>query len=407
VPSFIRTGLPLASMVVFAIASGASGCGADSGGGVGTGAFSGAGAQAGSGAGGTGGLNLGGSSGTGIDGGGGTGGLDFDSGCAAETHKGELIPANLLFVIDRSGSMNCNLPTDGQSTAECESFPAPKDPAKDTKWKLTRDALKLAITNLKAAGNTSAGLDVFPNAGSDCLVDSDPNINVVDLNDTQEVALHTFLDNVAPQGKTPLTGATILSYAHLQQKIKQGSLPGNKFVVLLTDGFETCGGDISELLQKYVPGAADWGMRTFVIGVPGSEDGRALLSQIAYLGGTAKSANCVHDPAPANVGDCHFDMTKSQNFSQDLQAALNAISGTVLSCELDMPQPKGGLPDYNNVKVLIGSGEIPSAQGQNCDTANGWQYNQDKTKIFLCGSACEAAKQPTATVQIYVPCGIQ
>jgi hypothetical protein len=403
VPSFIRIGLPLTSLVALVMAA----CGADSGGGFGTGAASGTGAVGGSTSGGSGGINLGGTSGSGIDGGGGTGGLDLDAGCAAETHQGELIPANLLFVIDRSGSMNCNLPADGQSTAECESFPAPKDATKPTKWALTRDALKLAIDNLQAAGNTAAGLDVFPNEGSECLVDSNPNIDVLDLSNTQKVALHTFLDNVTPQGKTPLAGATILAYAHLLEKLKQGGLGGNKFVVLLTDGFETCKPDeIPKLLQQDVPNAALLGIRTFVIGVPGSEDGRALLSQIAYTGGTAKSPTCVHDPLPNNVGDCHFDMTKSQNFSQDLQAALNAISGTVLSCELDMPTPKGGLPDYNNVKVLIGGDEIASAPGS-CDSGNGWQYNQDKTKIFLCGTACDAAKQPNATVQIYVPCGIQ
>jgi hypothetical protein len=144
-----------------------------------------------------------------------------------------------------------------------------------------------------------------------------------------------------------------------------------------------------------------------VIGVPGSEDGRALLSQMAYLGGTPKSATCKHDPAPNNVGDCHFDMTTSQNFSADLKAALTAISGTALSCELDMPQPEGGgLPDYDKVKVIINGTDVNPAQGGDCSQANGWQYNADKTKIFLCGSACDQAKQPNASVQIYVPCAI-
>jgi hypothetical protein len=403
--------LLLGSVLPFVIASGCGG-GGDGDGSGGSSAFGGSSAAGGSSAtGGSGGtIGVGGSSGTiNVDGGGASGGFNPDSGCAAATVQGTLIPANLMFVIDRSGSMNCNLPSDGQSTAECENFPTKKFPALASKWELTRDALKLAFDDLTTSGNSSAGLDMFPNEGSECLVDQTPNISIQTLDATHNTTLDTFLDNVNPQGKTPIAGATILSYAHLYEQIQQNALVGNKFVVLLTDGFETCKPEeLPKLLSQDIPNANNQlGIKTFVIGVPGSEDGRALLSQMAFIGGTAKTTSCVHDPAPNNVGDCHYDMTTSANFGQDLVDALKAISGTVLSCELDMPQPSGGgLPDYNGVKVWVDGNEATPQQGQDCSQSNGWQYNADKTKILLCGSACDDAKQPNAKVEIYVPCGI-
>ncbi len=349
-------------------------------------------------------LNLGGSSGSSSTGG--TGVIDPDAGCATSKLNGTLIPANLLFVVDRSGSMKCNLPQDGQTTANCEKFPKKLDPAKPSKWELTRAALESALSQLQQGGNVSAGLVVFPADGSNCTVNKTPNVPIASLDSTggQVATISTFLDNETPGGSTPLAGADIEGYAYILSQWSK--LPGNKFVVLLTDGFETCSPDsLPDLLTKEVPQATSIGIRTFVIGVPGSEDGRALLSQIAYIGGTPKSSSCTHNPSPANVGDCHFDMTTSSNFSQDLQDALKKISGTVLSCELDVPKnPSGGGVDPTKVNVTINGKVVNQDTSTTCDKADGWQYNSTKTKIELCGSACTNAKQPNATVQVVLGC---
>ena len=225
------------------------------------------------------------------------GGIQPDAGCASATLTGDLIPANLLFVVDRSGSMKCNLPQDGQTTAECEKFPQKKYPTKPSKWELTKAALESALGQLQTGGNVSAGLTVFPADGSNCSVNQTPSYGVKLLDSGQTTAISTILDAETPGGSTPLAGATIDSYAYLVSQWK--NLPGNKFVVLLTDGFETCKpAEIPKLLTQDVPNATKIGIRTFVIGVPGSEDGRALLSQIAYLGGTAKDPE-LHTRCPA------------------------------------------------------------------------------------------------------------
>src|SRR5262245_31052761 len=46
----------------------------------------------------------------------------FDAACAATTVAARRAPANILFIVDRSGSMNCN-PPPTQTSAQCEQFP--------------------------------------------------------------------------------------------------------------------------------------------------------------------------------------------------------------------------------------------------------------------------------------------
>jgi hypothetical protein len=391
-------------------------CGSDSAppnyvdpGGAGQGASSGVGAI-----GGASGSSVGGSINT-DSGRGGAGGIRPDSGCASAEVTGRLDTANLLFVIDRSGSMNCNLPEHGQTTQRCAAFPAKDYPNQPSKWELTRDALKAAFGRLQMNGNARVGINMFPIPGTDCRpweqTQADPpepipNIDVQNLDAAHNTGLATFLDGVMPGGQTPIAGATILGYRYLQSRIVSGSLDGNFFLVLMTDGAETCSTDaLPELLKNpdgFVYNAGLLGIPTFVIGAPGSEEARGLLSEIAYIGGTARSAGCSHAPT-GNVGDCHFDMTRSTDFAADLTAALNAINTTVLSCELDVPT--GANVDRSKVNIEIGGTTIGKDDRSACGTANGWQYKAgDPSKIELCGSACATAKTPGATLKIVLGC---
>ncbi len=350
-----------------------------------------------------------------IDGGGngGTGGLNPDSGCASESVSGDRVPANMLFVIDRSGSMKCN-PPPTQDSNQCESRPEKLNPAINSKWEDTRLALEAALEQLSAQPNISVGVNMFPR-DSQCAVTGTPNIQVNPLNATQLAGIKAFFGTVDPAGRTPLAGASILSYGHLLAQLRAGNLPGNKFIVLITDGFETCApSELNKLVNVDVPNATALNFRTFVIGAPGSEGARSLLSQIAKAGGTAASSSCVADSSGSpEVGDCHFDLTNvstPQDFADQLSQALEQISGSVLTCEFDIPSsPTGGEVDLNKVNVKVTpDGQTPidlEKDTANCDTtANGWQYNADGTKIVLCGAACDTAKEPGSAVQIVLGC---
>jgi hypothetical protein len=319
--------------------------------------------------------------------------------------SGDLKAANLLFVVDQSGSMNCNLPQDGQSSEDCEAMPAKLDPDLPSKWELTQVALEDAFDALQGSGvPVSVGLTMFP-VDRVCGVQDEPHVSIARLNDAHNQDIDDFLATVDPGGNTPLAGATILAYQHLSERLRAGELTGNVFVVLLTDGFETCKEEeLDKLLEQDVPNARLFDIRTFVIGAPGSEDARALLSQIAWAGGTAPSAGCDHEAEPPDFGDCHFDMTESENFAEDLAATLEAISGTVLACELDVPTtPTGGGVDLNKVNVDIND-EPYSPTDCSEEGNSGWQYTEDNTRIILCGDACDAAQEPDATVSIVLGC---
>jgi hypothetical protein len=398
-----------ASYVVSLLFVSAACSAAPSGGRVGSGPGSGSGS--GSGGDGSGGLagtaGTAGNIGIGAYGGsGGTSGPPADGGCAYASIETDLLPANILFVVDRSGSMNCNLPPLTSST-DCEANPVRATTGEQNKWEIVSAALKSSFGQLSV--ETSAGIAYFNNNDS-CGVSSQPSVGVKLLDAAQVSALSASLDAVpAPKGGTPIIGATILAYKHLHE---QAQVFGNKFVVLLTDGMESCDVDKLGVLATEIPKARSVNIRTFVIGAPGSEPARAMLSEMAWLGGTPKSAACTHGGSVPDAGDCHFDMTTTQDFGSDLAAALQAISGKALTCEFDVPEGRDGASvDFTRVNVrytrsdgtLVDILQDPSGD---CESgAQGWQYAQDNTKIVLCGDVCDEVKADTnAKVDIVLGC---
>jgi hypothetical protein len=324
--------------------------------------------------------------------------------CGESTVEATLTPANILFVIDRSGSMNCNPPPLQTSTA-CELNPTPVDPMQPSKWDIVVTALQQAIAAMPTSANV--GLALFNN-DDDCGVAQAPVVPLAPVDATQLGLIQSSIDAVTPLGSTPIVGGVTLGYAHMYYDVP---LPGNDFVVLLTDGAETCAENLQDhLVNETVPQALDVNIATFVIGAPGSEPARSLLSRIAYAGGTPRDPQCNHDAAPADAGNCHFDMTDpSIDFATELAAALEEISGQALACEFDVPEEVGGDVDYDKVNVTFSPGTGPDedlAQDNDlCSEANGWQYNADKTKIVLCGPACEMVQSdPDGKITITLGC---
>lgn len=338
------------------------------------------------------------------------GGRADDPACARATAAAEPVPANFLFVLDTSGSMNCNPPEGDTELAErCARFPQKDDPSRPSKWEVTKSALLDALDTLTAKPQVSAGLMLFPHA-TECGVSAEPAVPIAPLNEAQLATLADAMDAVVPEGETPVAGATILSYAHLADRLRAGTLSGNSFVVLLTDGAETCAPDVlPKLVDKDVPNARGFDIRTFVIGAPGSESARPLLSEVAWRGGAATSEACEHD-LDSDGGDCHFDMTTTEDFAVELGRALDAIAGDrALSCEIEVPENSDGRGvdlDRVNVSFTPEGGE-PEAIGNDtapCEEADGWQYSADFTKIILCGDACRRVRDSAGELSVVLGC---
>jgi hypothetical protein len=226
----------------------------------------------------------------------------------------------------------------------------------------------------------------------------------------------TSLDTImGPSGGTPTHDAFHAGVA----AIEATKLPGSRFIVLITDGQPTflsgCRGtgstqqpqDPTPILDD-VKAARTQNVRTFVIGSPGSEevgvpiysDARQWLSMAASLGGTAL-------PGCSDQGPnfCHFDMTRTTDFSQALRDVLSQIVGTVLSCSYTLPvPPSGGTLDTSKVNVVLtpkgGKSEL-IAQAPPGACTEGWQYSTDGAHVNLCASTCkrvQAAESPEVDV---------
>jgi hypothetical protein len=251
---------------------------------------------------------------------------------------------SVLFVIDRSGSMNCNLPPTTAS-ADCEAMspPAKVDATKPSKWDVISQTLSQSLAELGSFDSSvrvRAGLAFFSIDGI-CSVASTPAVPVDVTTQAHLDLMSQALAKQTPNGGTPLVGATVLAYKHLYQTL---GVTGNAHVILITDGKDSCadyygaqpsigaGDQVARLIGNEAPSALNVGIKTWIIGAPGSEIARSTLSNLAIAGGTRRSDDCTPGSATdSTVGDCHYDMTTG-DFQATLTTALQHIL-KVVTCQ--------------------------------------------------------------------------
>lgn len=192
-------------------------------------------------------------------------------------------PPNMLIVVDRSGSMT------GLSGST-------------SKWSHATTAVKNLTT--KFAGQIRFALMVFPGPGGDC----DPGITNVGINLNNHGAIAAFLNSTYPTGMTPLGATMKNAHSFLTQ------MPSNKdkYVLLITDGSETCNGQALNWVQALY-GAK---IKTYVVGF-GTGVSASELNGLAIAGGT-----------PLSGGTKYY---QADNSTQ-LNTALQAIGSQVSCC---------------------------------------------------------------------------
>jgi hypothetical protein len=318
------------------------------------------------------------------------------------------MPSSLMLVVDVSLSMNDTTDTTGRRT----------------KWDITREALTNALNALPP--ETQVGLLLYPNQSpstGSTAQEVSACVNVGALVSPSALGngarghrqdLINALDtaDVRDGRGTPTHDALATAY----DAFAQSGLTANGFVVLITDGqpniMRGCiasgnGGGFQDVdPEPIVAEAADAssrGISTFVIGSPGSEQGREWLSRAAQAGGTAY-AGC-SDTGPDY---CHFDMTTEPDFSAALNQALAQIAGSVISCSYPIPEPPPGETldlDKVNIVYTAGGGSVLILRNDQADCAVGWQYTADGTGIDLCSETCTSATQESAaTVELFFGC---
>lgn len=266
--------------------------------------------------------------------------------CNAWAIEPESAPAKLQLVVDISSSMNQTANGTGNRS----------------KWEVTREALVEAICGTTGSGladNTSVGLMFYPNMVNE-TISKEPVDPSVCLNTSAETPMRPLGANEAGTHRallrdqlanavlgrgTPTADAYYYVLEHTVLSPEQMALPGDPYMLLITDGMPTLyrncwnpAGRLSNLEGDEVVQAVDYaynqGVRTFIVGSPGSEDMRPWLSQAAFLGDTAKGG-C--KPDSKNGPFCHMDMTQEPDFSVALRNGLNAVMSQIAGCRFEIP----------------------------------------------------------------------
>ncbi len=309
----------------------------------------------------------------------GNGTIDPGMACATGTASAALSGVNMFVMFDRSSSMNDRANANG------------------TRWDVTSAALKAFFGSNEASGLQLA-LRFFPHDspapgcnqdGCDEAACGTPLVGLAALTaesapaDAQEKALVDATNASAPgmagQG-TPIFAALggALQWAAAQ---RQKTPNENSVVVLVTDGEANgCNDDIGDIAQLAADAFANNGVRTYAIGLTGSQ--QRDINQIARAGGT-ESGIFVSD------GD---------GTQQQLLDALGDIRGEVLDCDFAVPTAKPGVEvnlNLVNVNFTPSGGGAPSTLAQvgdaaACSDRAGWYYDDpaNPSRIILCPSSC-------------------
>jgi hypothetical protein len=290
--------------------------------------------------------------------------------CATSSADAKNIPVYMVFVYDKSGSMQ-----------------------NDKKWDSCKAGVKSYFASPASKGSF-ASLTFFPSGAGKCTA-SDyqaPRVALTALPDPG--ALSQALDGESPNGDgTPtegaLQGALVFAKAQASTTAKDGKL----VLVLVTDGEpNNCGTSGSGAVAKVaqVAAASKDQVPTFVIGVGNTGN----LDAIAAAGGTNK-ALIVSTSNPAQT-------------QTDLQKAIEGIRNS-LACDYTIPAaPQGETFDPTKVNVVHtpeGGTRSELSYNQAC-SGPGWKYDDEKApkKIVICGNSCDVFKASPGKVEIEYGC---
>jgi hypothetical protein len=339
------------------------------------------------------------------------------SACNGTSSEPESIPAKIEMVVDVSSSMTQT--TNGSNL---------------TKWEQTQTSIVAAFVGDGAAAqglpdSVAVGLLFYPNTQRDQgtlrqtapvrqCVNTDAAIPIAtlgpDVSGSQRQKLRDALNGIVLEYTgTPTWDA--LNYGAYTELLEKGASVGGKpYIVLITDGMPTISGQctnaqgsITDVDPEPIVTLIDklWqeqGVKTFLIGSPGSENGREWMSRAAVLGGTAK-AGCQE----AGPNWCHMDLTVSEDFGAALTAALQAIAGSVASCNYKILAEgvNGGTVDAKQTVVLAkyssGAVEIVHRDDTPADCTQGWYIDDATNEVVFCSETCHKVQSDTA-VQLQV-----
>ncbi len=305
--------------------------------------------------------------------------------------------AQLVFVIDRSGSMDFALGADAE--------PAPGEP---TRWQALRAALVAALAPFD--DEIAFGAKLFPEpvfatiARDGCYVDTGvavaPKLGNL-------AALLAAYDASSPRGGTP-TAEAVRAAADLVKQ-RRGVA---RTLVVATDGAPNCNDALDPRTCVCTSAGGECGpssdpsvclddkraitavqeiadkdkIPVYVLGIGGSANAAftRTLDGMAVAGGRPRATTPRYFPAQSPA---------------ELASALTSIRDSIANCTYLTPSAP---EDPDNIQVAVGGVPIP----RDPTRTNGWDWvDQSYGQLAFFGSACEAASKAGASVQGVVTCG--
>jgi hypothetical protein len=313
--------------------------------------------------------------------------------CGASKLTADPPLVNILLVIDKSSSMQ-----DESGFSK-------------SKWLALRDGLTSALTRTK--DRVSYGMSFFPFSSdpkatpSTCETPklSDPLIPIAD-GATSVPRILSALDDYSPAGGTPTAAALKAAGEYLIHGPGKALL-GTSYVLLATDGGPNCNGELSceeasctlnmegfdcggnccsatldpngpescldaDETESAVRVLADAGVKTFVVGIPGSELYHATLDRLAKAGLEAQT----------NGPPYYYAVTADGGTAGLADVLTRITSGVIASCQLQLGSTP---PDLDELNVVIDGETIPQLG------ADGWSVDSSSSPptVVLKGATCK------------------
>jgi len=305
----------------------------------------------------------------------GTDGTGGGTVCVSTVETAEATPLDIVFLIDRSGTMQ-GASWEG-STSALETFF--EDPLSD--------GISAGIVYLPT-------VKPFGGSGCDTELYKVLDVPIAPLPDNAFNLTNSMPDN-ATGSSTPLYAA--LSGALMAATARQDAYPTHKVILVMTgDGhYNTCSADIDQI-AAWAKSALDYnGVRTYVIAVEADAVSPENLQKIAEEGGTT----------------AFYDAQDINEFSEKMAE----IRTAALGCDFAIPPPpegEGFVLDRVNFTYTPGGTESPITLPHADDLADcgddpGWYYdnNTSPSKIIVCPASCATIQNDsTATVAVAFGC---
>lgn len=330
-------------------------------------------------------------------------------------------PSRLALIVDASSSMRRRSATNGSEL---------------TSWQVTSQALVDffgGTSSIAVSGAVEAGLLSYPNLSFSSSMSLEPSatdqcVNVSGAvlpavlgqpDDPQRTALMDALSATSLNRGTPTHDAYrwAIQSMLLESTAREGT---SLSAVLLTDGSPTVqlgcvnpndrliGVDAAPIVAE-IADATRAGIRTFIVGLPGSESSRIWLSEAAMTGGTA-----LPDCDSVSSSYCHMDITTAPDFGASLEAALAHVAAAVSPCRLVVPGLSDAIRASSRNRMTIylrlGDGRERLLDRSNTDAAlcaEGYR-ELGGDEIELCEDACvQSVRDPGASIEVIVGCGVR